>query len=115
MKKSLTVSAFLITSFGVNAECKAPSETVNYLPLDTVATYCFEAPIDKVAGSMSTLKVELPKDKHNTLLVSPLNKGVFTNLIVDLKNGERKELHFLTLEQAKVETVILVDAQGKSE
>ncbi|GIC77130.1 hypothetical protein [Moritella sp. F3] len=108
MKKSFYLLLALST-FGAKAECVAPSPVINYMPLNTSHELCFDKTIDLIGvGASSSIKVDINSEKPNSVLISPLESGVFTNMIVIFKDGERKEFNLLTLDKAKVETVVLL-------
>lgn len=108
MKKQAIIASLLLISFKSGAQqCEEPSQIINYLPLGTTQEFCFEAEID-IATRPVSVNMRIDSDNRKSITLNAFEEGVFTNMIVLLKDGSRREFNVLTLEQPKVERVHIV-------
>ncbi|USD58854.1 hypothetical protein J4N45_09965 [Vibrio sp. SCSIO 43140] len=105
MKKALIVASALLAA-QVSAKCTEPSGSINYLPMDITAEYCFDSDIEKWTYTPSLITSK--GLTANSFFVTPRDSGVLSNIIVYLQDGTRHEVNILSLARAEVERVEVI-------
>ena len=102
--KKIFLLLLSLSAFGAQAECVEPSTPINYMPLSTAHSFCFDKKIKQI-GIGSNISFRTDIEGSNSVLITPLESGVFTNMVIVFEDGERKEFNLLSLDKAKVEFV----------